>query len=205
MRVLVTESHSQAADRVVDELTASGHEVLRCHAGSGPAFPCVGLAGEPCPVEVGVDVAVTVRAHPQSTPAPTEDGAVCALRTHVPLVVLGQTLLHPFGAFDAVAAEGQADAVATVEAAATARRPEHEAVAESVLRETLTRAEQSADSAQARVTRTRDGLDVTLLVAPETSAAARARAAVRVVGALREFDADAPQVNLSVGELPEEA
>lgn len=203
MRVLVTESHSQAADRVVDELTASGHEVLRCHAGAGPAFPCVGLAGRPCPVETGVDVAVTVRAHPQSMPAPTEDGAVCALRTHVPLVVLGQTLLHPFGAFDTVAADGQADVVATVEAAATARRPEHEAVAESVLRETLTRAEESAEGAQAWVTRTRDGLDVTLLVAPETAAAARARAAVRVVGALREFDADAPQINLSVGEIPE--
>lgn len=201
MRVLVTESSPQAADHVVGELTASGHEVLRCHAAGGPAFPCVGLAGEPCPVEAGVDVAVTVRAHPQSTVAPTEDGAVCALRTHVPLVVLGQTLLHPFDGFDAIESEGQQQAVAVVEAAAAARRPEHEAVVESTLREALVRAGAPSDDARAIVTRTRDGLDVSLLVVPGTPEGARARAAVRVVGALRSFDPDAPQINVSVGEF----
>ncbi|MBK5289845.1 MAG: hypothetical protein JJE46_15390, partial [Acidimicrobiia bacterium] len=95
--------------------------------------------------------------------------------------------------------EGQQDAVAVIEAAAAARRPEHEAVAESALRETLRRAGQADGDARAVVTRTRDGLDVSLLVAPETPQGARARAAVRVVGALRDFDADAPQINLSVG------
>ncbi len=201
MRVLVTESSPRAADRVAGELTASGHEVLRCHSAGGPSFPCVGLAGEPCPVEIGVDVAVTVRGHPQSSPAPTEDGAICALRTHVPLVVLGQTLLHPFAEFDSVESQGVDHAVATIETAATARRPEHEAVAQGALRDTLSLAGEPDDDAQAIVTRTREGLDVSLLVAPGTSDGVRARAAVRVVGALRAFDTDAPQINLSVGQL----
>lgn len=196
MRVLVTETTPGASALVTDQLQAAGHEVMRCHTAGAPAFPCTGMADGPCPIEVGIDVALTVRRRPQSSPATTEDGVLCALRARVPVVIAGQTLFQPFSGFDAVEVSGDADVVAAVEVAARGRRPQHEAVAASILQTTLTTAGET-DPAEVRITRSRDGLAVELCVASTVSRAVQSRAAVRVVGALREFDRHAPRIDVS--------
>lgn len=97
MRVLVLESERHAADPAVRAIDAAGHEVVRCHEPTWQAFPCVGMVREGgCPMNHGVDVALVVRAG--STPAPSafEDGARCAIRGSVPVVVAGNTGANPF-------------------------------------------------------------------------------------------------------------
>lgn len=196
VRVMVTETTLGASELVADQLRAAGHEVVGCHTPGAPAFPCTGMADGPCPIATGIDVAVTVRRRPQSSPAPAEDGVLCALRARVPVVIAGQTLFQPFSGFDAVEVSGDADVVAAVEAAARDRRPQHEAVAARVLQSTLEIAGET-DPADVRVTRSRDGLAVELRVASTVPREVQSRASVRVVGALREFDRNAPRIDVS--------
>ena len=204
MRVLVSEANPNAADTVALELVAAGHEVVRCHADGAPAFPCTGLAGAGCPVEDGVDVAVTVRTHPRSTPAATEDGVISALRRRVPVVVAGRTLFQPFSGFDVTEVAAEGDVVATVEGVAADRRPQHEAVAQPLLDEVLQRGG-AGGRGRVVVTRSRTGLTVGLLVPPGTSANLRSQASVRVVGGVRAYDSAAPRIDVTVSELPADA
>jgi hypothetical protein len=70
---------------------------VRCHDPSEPAFPCNALiAGRTCSLDVGFDVAVTIRTRPGAAPTVSEFGAVCALRTRHPLVVAGMSQPNPF-------------------------------------------------------------------------------------------------------------
>ncbi len=96
MDVLVLETEPGSADWTTDELTDRGHRVSRCHEPGRPAFPCRALEGQgPCPLsDPGIDVAVTVRAHPGTRPSPREDGVACALRARVPVVVAGRVARH---------------------------------------------------------------------------------------------------------------
>lgn len=119
MRILVTETDAGAAVPAERQLVAAGHEVVRCRADDGPAFPCAGLEPGGCPVEGGVDVALTVRTGPPEQPTAREDGAVCALRRHVPLVVAGPPGPDPFEGWATVRVDDQ-DLVAACEAAAAA-------------------------------------------------------------------------------------
>ncbi len=200
MRVLVTESNPDVAEPVSAELVASGHEVVRCHAAGAASFPCAGLTAEGCPVEAGVDVAVTVRAHPRSTPAPTEDGVICALRRRVPVVVAGRTLFQPYSGFDVTELPDGGDVVAAVEHVARDRRPQHEAVAQPLLDEVL-RSAGIEGAGEVIVTRSRSGLAVRLLFPPEADDRVRARASVRVTGAIRAYDTAAPQINVSTADV----
>ncbi len=201
MRVLVSEASPNGADAVAMQLAAAGHDVVRCHAEGAPAFPCTGLAGDGCPVEDGVDVAVTVRTHPRSTPSPTEDGVICALRRRVPVVVAGRTLFQPFSGFDVTEVDPENDVVAVVEGVAADRRTQHENVAQPLLEDALKRGGVDGP-ARAMITRSRSGLTVHLLVPPETSTRLRSQASVRVVGGIRAYDPAAPQIDVTVGEMP---
>lgn len=119
MRILVTETDAEAAVPAERQLVAAGHEVVRCRADDGPAFPCAGLEPGGCPIEGGIDVALTVRAGGSDQPSPREDGVVCALRRHVPLVVAGPSGPNPFEGWATVTVD-EADLVAACEAAAAA-------------------------------------------------------------------------------------
>ena len=121
MRVLVLEGEPGAAGEVERRLRAAGHEVVRCHEPGLPLFPCVGLSDGACPLDgPRVDVAVTVRGHVRPSPALTEDGAVCALRAGIPLVMAGRTVLNPFAPW-AAADVREADVVEACEAVVAGR------------------------------------------------------------------------------------
>ena len=88
--VLVVGTDDWAIEQSATELEAGGCRVLRCHEPGEPAFPCNALIeGRACPLDVGFDVVVTVRARPLSEPCQAELGVICALHQGTPLVVAG--------------------------------------------------------------------------------------------------------------------
>lgn len=102
MRVLVVGTEDWAIEQAAGQLAATGAEVLTCHDPGQPAFPCNAvIPGRTCPLETGFDVAVTVRSRPLDHPAPSEMGAVCALRAGKPLVSAGMAGRNPFAGWSA--------------------------------------------------------------------------------------------------------
>src|SRR5437763_17150165 len=85
LRVLLVEADHGAGEQTERDLVAAGHEVVRCHEPSEPAFPCRALrVGARCPLEeTPVDVAVTVRSRVRVQQQPLEQGVTCALRRHI--------------------------------------------------------------------------------------------------------------------------
>lgn len=201
MRVLVVETDVGAADEAIARLEAAGHEVARCHEhGERHAFPCAGLIADGvCPLRgEGVDVALTVRARPMPSPAALEDGAACALRASVPLVVTGQTVWNPFIQMPGVTV-AHGDVVAACEAAAAAPLTRHGDAADAALRASLAQSGVDAsdvDVARATVTRSRAGLHVTLDVPAGVPKSAIALATTRVLSAVRELDHGAPAIDI---------
>jgi hypothetical protein len=201
MRVLVVETDAGAADEAIARLEAAGHEVARCHEhGERHAFPCAGLTPDGmCPLRgEGVDVALTVRARPMPSPAALEDGAACALRANVPLVVTGQTVWNPFVQVPGVTV-AHGDVVAACEAAADGPLARHDVVALEALRASLLQSGVDArdvDDTDVTVTRTRAGLHVTLDVPAGVPKKSIAFATTRVMSAVRALDHAAPVIDV---------
>jgi hypothetical protein len=198
MNALVLESEPNAADATIEQLTNAGHSVFRCHEPGKPEFPCRALAGEgPCPlIDPGVDVAVTVRTHPDTRPTVREDGVACALRARVPLVVAGRALLNPYEEWaEAVVEDG--DLVGACERVAAAPSRDHSEIARDALREAVRRRAGSAGDADAVVWRDRSRLRVRLEGVDDLDRSVRGMAAADVAAALRAFDAHIPKIDIS--------
>jgi hypothetical protein len=198
MNALVLESEPNAADATIEQLTNAGHRVFRCHEPGKPEFPCRALAGEgPCPLsDPGVDVAVTVRAHPDTRPTVREDGVACALRAHVPLVVAGRDVLNPYEEWaDEVVEDG--DVVAACERVVSAPSRDHSEVARDALREAVRPGSRSAGEADALVWRDHDRLRVRLEGVDDLDRSSRGLAVADVAAALRAFDAHIPKIDIS--------
>jgi hypothetical protein len=199
MRVLVMESDRHAAEGAIAQLRAANHEVFRCHERGAAAFPCNALAdASGCPLDTpgGIDVALTVRAHPHPRPSAFEDGVSCALRRHVPLVVAGTSALSPFDEWTTVIADG----LGVVDACETAARLPIESLsrrgreAAETLLSTLGR-----DPAGTAVTvRRRDGRLVADVELPTGCADLHAAAATHVLGAVRADEPSASGIDVLV-------
>ncbi len=115
--VLVVENRRHAADGAVAALGAAGHHVHRCYEPDSPGFPCTAIR-EPgtCPLDHGVDVALSVRSCIEPRPTRYEFGVSCAIRAAVPIVELGPADLDPFEPW--VACRAGDDVLAGVETAA---------------------------------------------------------------------------------------
>jgi hypothetical protein len=97
LSILVVGTTDWAIEQGADALEAAGNTVLRCHEPGAPAFPCNALIeGRICPLDAGFEVAVTLRGRPAPSPTQAEFGAVCALRSGLPLVVAGLSRSNPF-------------------------------------------------------------------------------------------------------------
>jgi hypothetical protein len=197
LHILVNESTAGAAEHAERVLEEHGHRVLRCHDRGTPIFPCAALrTGHVCPLECGVDVAVTVRGAPDPQPAPGEDGIACALRARIPVVVAGDVRDNPFVALGAIEADGEHVAQPCEWVAATPSPP-HTAVATDALLNAL-RARRG--DAMAVVNRERDRLHVLVEAIPGIERRTLAAAASRVLSALRRYDTHAPIIDLSIKE-----
>jgi hypothetical protein len=185
MEVLVVESEPGVATVARAQLEAAGHHVLRCH---DPGR---------CPLEHDeIDVVLTVRARATAQPTALEDGVTCALRRRVPVVMAGRTSPDPFTPFPVTVA-GLGTIVETCERAATGPQLGHERVALDALEQTLSLAGIPTDTASASVRRSGSGLRIVLHVPGDAPQKVRDVAAVRVVGALREYDQHAPRIEIS--------
>jgi hypothetical protein len=95
--VLVVGTDDWAVEQVVARLTAADIPTLTCHPAGAPAFPCNALVeGRTCPLDVGFDVVVNVRARPVDVPEFGEFGAVCGLRAGAVIVTAGISSRDPF-------------------------------------------------------------------------------------------------------------
>ncbi len=199
MDVLVLETEPGSADWTTDELTDRGHRVSRCHEPGRPAFPCRALEGQGlCPLsDPGIDVAVTVRAHPGTRPSPREDGVACALRARVPVVVAGRVALNPYEEWaDEVVEDG--DVVGACERVAAAPSRVHTHVARDAVCEAARRRAGSSGGVDAVVRRSRDGLQVRLEGIAQLERSERGLVVADVAAALRAFDASTPRIDISV-------
>jgi hypothetical protein len=200
MRVLLLEGETGVAEEAAGQLTASGHEVARCHDAGSPAFPCNGLAdGHECPLDNGpVDVAVVVRAERHPEPTAGEDGARCALRRHIPLVMVGEAHASPYEEWTSVYAAGPEAVVSAVERAGSAPLARHDEVATRALRDVLDIHELSHVGASAEVRRVDGDLRAVLRPSEPISHKVAEVASVRAAGALRAFDPYPERIDVSV-------
>ena len=186
MKVLLLESDRFAGAEVARRLESAGHDVHRCHEAGGPAFPCKGLEGGDCPVEAGggVDLAVTVRAHPHPRPTVYEDGVSCALRHHVPLVVTGKTVLQPFDDYATEIADTD-ELVSRVEELASAPLARHSAEATAEATRVLESMGASSEAVEVEVRRRGGSLKAEMQVPVDTPTRVVELAGIRVAGVLR--------------------
>jgi hypothetical protein len=193
--VLVTEDEPHAADHAVDELRAAGHEIVRCVESHDPAYPCVGLRDlADCPLRNGVvDVTLAVRHEPSSAPGRREDGMLCSIRHHVPVVVPG----------------GRDDVVDACVRAATEPLAAHSEIARHAAREFVRL--HSRDSSVLEAVHREGTVDATVRrvggrllveVVAEVDPRVEPMVAVRVTVALRAFDKDARAIDVSVVRPP---
>jgi hypothetical protein len=198
VRVLVVESHRGLASVAASTLEAAGHEVHRCFGPDDTGFPCVGMQGEPCPVERGVDVVFLHRAGATARPTPLEDGVLCALRDGVPLVEARSSVVDPFGAYVTAWVDPTESAVDAVEAAARGR---HEAVASAVLDRIAPLVQQAGltpADVSCEVVREGDALQVLLRTARPVVALVAQSLAVRALDAVRTSGLARGQVGVHV-------
>src|SRR4029079_7201133 len=123
-------------------------------------FPCRGIVdAESCPLNSHtVDVALSVRSRVRSQPAPSEDGARCALSACVPLVVAGRSALDPYEGFETRVLDRTYGVVETCEAAAGAELVAYARRAEAMISDCL--GAPAAWRARVGVTRRSGGLRV---------------------------------------------
>jgi hypothetical protein len=200
LNVLVVEGGNGAADEAIRELTAAGHTVVRCRAPGAPAFPCRGLIdASTCPLRSdAIDVALTVRADVSTRPTPSEDGARCALMSHVPLVVAGPSVLDPYAGLETVVLNRTYDVVESCEQAAAAQLFEHGRRAEASVADCLPGGTEWVPTVT--VTRRAGGLRVHVAGLEALTAQERQAAVVRILSALHVFDKSARTVDVVVGE-----
>jgi hypothetical protein len=198
MRVLVVESDRHSADHAVAELREAGHQVVRCHENGMPAFPCNALCDGGCPLdsEQGVDVMLDWRAHPYPWPTAFEDGATCAARRCIPIVVGGATAFNPFDKWTTAIADGES-VVDACERAATEPIESIAVAARLKIRQLLARDPLVAEAADVIVKRKAGGLEA-VVVLPEEADEVEAALAVGVAGAIRTRDRWSPRVDVCV-------
>jgi hypothetical protein len=201
MRVLVVGTMPAAIDGAAAELEAAGHDVVQCHDGVEPPFPCAGLiAGRECPLDAApVDLVVTARDHPWARPAAYEEGAICALRRHIPLVSLHEGT-DPFARWSCRDVSQVGELPEACEEAASAPLADHGAAATAAAQSVATAAGVDPAGIGAVVHRARGALKVKLTL---TAAANHLEGtiAARVMTALRELDKAATGIDIGVDPL----
>lgn len=199
MRVLVVGSVPVSAQSATAELETAGHEVLRCHEESGPAFPCAALTdGDGCPLE-GEPVDVVLDVHDARTTAPSayEDGVACAIRQHVPIVVVSDGT-HPYERWSTRQVSSASDVARACEAAARSPLSEHSELAARVAAESLERAGITGRAANATVHRDRGSLKVLLSLPPAHPDGLEQMVVARVISALRGHDRAARGIDVTI-------
>jgi hypothetical protein len=204
LRVLVTEDEPGAADDAVHELQHAGHTVLRCCEPTDAAFPCAALRDpSSCPLrDGGVDVALDVRRDARPQPTRREEGALCAIRRHVPLVVAGSEVFDPFEPWESEVLGRTDDVVDACERVARAPLAEHTRRAAAAAHDVLEGRGLRGVVALVAVHRLAGGLVVRVRASRDLGQGVRSMISVRVVAALRDYDRDASGIDVVFVDAP---
>ena len=194
MDVLVSDTTTAAAADVARSLLAAGHRVHVCQ--DDPADDrCTELTEGACPLDSApIDVAVAVGDPSRSQLA---DGALCAARRRIPLVLADAPADHPLRPW-ATAQSRSADAPATVEAVLARPLPGHSDEARKALLHELRRQGRSSSEADVTVWRRPGRLLVELDHEVSITRAQAERLATHVAQAVRLYDRWAPKLDVSV-------
>jgi hypothetical protein len=156
-----------------------------------------------CPLRNGtVDVTLAVRDEPSAVPARSEDGVLCSLRRHVPVVVAGNVMFDPFEKWAAGSVTAGEDVVDACERVATMPLPKPTQIAAEAARQVLEAHGLPGASVLVAVRRTHGSLEVELR-GRRLPQAVRNIIAVRIMAALRANDSDARGIDVQYVEFPE--
>jgi hypothetical protein len=195
----MTEVGTERAREAAEVLRAHGHDVVTCGDGERRALSCSVLRGQPCPLDSGkVDVAVQVE---RPEPLGLDDqGIICSIRRHVPVVVAagpraaGSSSLRPWAATVC----SMDDLPMAASAAAVASLPLHSTVAAEAANQVAARLGGrmcwGADARRAG----RGRIRLELISEEPVSATMRLNACVRAIGAVRAVDQVAPALDVVV-------
>lgn len=201
MRVLLVEGQVGEAGEAEELLRRSGHEVSRCVEPDAAAFPCNGMLSGSCPLEDQViDAAVLVRTDLADTRTPREDGARCALRRHVPLVLAGNVDGSPYASWATAVTDDLGGLPAALQTATAALLDRHSDAARRSLEAVLVQHELDPNGAAAEVHRTGTELRVSLSSPMEVPIRVAEMAAVRVAGAIRDIDPYAAKIDVTFAD-----
>ena len=199
MKVLLVEGQVGESARAEEVLTQAGHEVRRCVEPNAASFPCAGLQTGSCPLEDEViDAAVLVRSELADTRTPREDGARCALRRHVPLVLAGDVAHSPYAEWATAATDDVSSLPQALSAATAALLARHTKAATRSLQAVLVQHELDPSMGSAEVRRNGTELRVSLHVPSEVPEIVAEMAAVRAAGAIRDVDPYASRIDVTV-------
>ena len=196
MRIVLIESEPGAGTEELAQLVAAGHDVARCQEPGATGFACRGLANPSrCPLEgAGVDLAVAVRTASAFEVGGDERGVTCALRSHVPVIMVSPGG-HPYGS--AVIDCGD-DLVASCAAVAASPTWGHAHAILASLRSMSGLPPGAAADIGVDAVRRRDGVDITVVVPTSIDRSFEAQIANRAVTAARGYDRYSPKVDVAV-------
>lgn len=197
VRVLLMSSDADTFDTTKELLESGGCEVVRCRENPTSTFVCSGFVGR-CPIDEGVAAAVVTGDGSHHEHA--EDGASCAVRRRVPLVVAGDLPGHPYGQWAAAEVrDPRRHLLAALREVTAGASPEHSAVAQAAADALIRRWSSTDMTVRAVVHRSDDGsLRAELHCEGDVPEAIVHSLADSARGKLRVYDADAPSVDVSV-------
>jgi hypothetical protein len=190
MRILLTQSDGRAGLRARAVLENAGHEVLACTDERGEPFPCAGVAGGTCPLDEGAVIAVSAPGSIPPVPQAGDVGLICALRHHLPVVVVAPDSLSWLD--DRAGLIDPADLPAAVELAALAPLQPHTRTCTEEVRKVV------AGDARATVTRAGTGLRIDIDTPDDVDDQTTQALAVRVQAAIRRIDRWATAVDVNM-------
>ena len=126
-----------------------------------------------------------------------ENGATCAIRRHIPLVVAGPRELNPFDDFAAVSIDSADDVVGNCERAARTAAPACLTAAQGAMRDTLDRRGIDA-TPNIMVRRVHGALHVHVTGTAMLDEPTKSMLAVRISGAVRATDRDARGIDVMI-------
>jgi hypothetical protein len=190
VRVLVLEGEQGAAAPVEAELRAAGHHVARCYDEGASTVPCKGMmTDEPCPLDAEpIDAALLVRDTTRPVLHGGEDGARCALRRFVPLVLHGDVDGSPYLDWATLTGAEDVPVADILDRARQAPLLRHADAARRSLRAVLEQHALDPAGADAEVRRRGPDLQITLTSPADVDRGVADMASVRAVGAVRDVD-----------------
>jgi|GEM_PF-4557755 len=199
MKVVLAGSTGPVDDPVVAALEAGGAQISRCHHPDDGTM-CTMVAGHPCPMDDHAEVAVVPLVAAGAGPT-LADGVGCAVRSSIPVVVVGRGSPGPFGAVAAAAADGPDDVVDVCRTAIAGATMAHTRVAQDALEARVDSLGIDADAARelsASVRRNETGLRLEIRTNGLLAHQVGERLGLQVLAAVRAFDPRAKGVSLAV-------